>query len=353
MRPAWCAVLGLLVGCATSPSGTSSTPPAAEDELTTLLKSIPLDCVVPPGDGGVDCPAPFVAPPGACVVQRTDARSGTRTDLLVYVDDRLVHQELTLASNATQVLSLEYDGQQRLLKKRGCFTAGAGEPTWSPSWRPPFAVYDAAFEERVETTLHYDGDAGVPRIADLTTTSGPDAGVQARVCSWYADARRTKRIQTVRDGSPTMQTQVRTYEWTKARLDAIDSKSLALRGTGVVGRKSARVSFIYDEHGRLSALTTPEATTKFGWNAKGQLESAGSARFEWNALGQLSALKLGDPALDGTFTWDTGGRIESALFANGEGYRVTYGPGCAKDFRAAEVTPSTEPFLLYEGKDAL
>ena len=151
----------------------------------------------------------------------------------------------------------------------------------------------------------------------------------------------------------TLQTQVRNYAWSKARLDAIELHNLALRGTSVVRRNDAKVTFSYGPGEQLLSITAGPSSTKFTWDPQGRLATYGTVVFEWNEQDQLAGTKFGDPTLDGRFAWDEGGRIEGASFANGDGYRVAYGAACPRDFRAAGVTPSVEPFLSYEGKDAL
>ncbi len=350
-------LLSLLVvgGCKTAPAP-APVPPTPEEELAALLKSIPVECVAPATGSPVECPPAVEATLGnACVVERFDARSGRSTDRLVFVDGLLVREELTLSANAGAVTAFRYDGARRLREQTRCFSASAGASDWSPTWRPALAeVIEAPVDQRAHTVLTYAGDAGVPATADVTSTTG-DAGFQLRLCYAYADGHRARRVQTFRDRTATLQTEVRTYAWAKERLQSIDVRRVGLKGTAVASRSSFRVAFTWDDAARLSAYTRGDDTTRFTWDARGRLVSAfnGTASFAWDDRDRLIEMKVGDASLDGHFTWDEGGRIASAQFANGEGYRVVYGTACARDLRAESVTPSIDPFLFYEGKDAL
>ena len=86
----------------------------------------------------------------------------------------------------------------------------------------------------------------------------------------------------------TLQTQVRNYAWSKARLDAIELHNLALRGTSVVRRNDAKVTFSYGPGEQLLSITAGPSSTKFTWDPPGaaghvrhgglRVERAGPAR---------------------------------------------------------------------------
>jgi len=320
--------------------------PSPEEELAALLKSIPPECVAPPSAPDFACPGAFVAPPGSCVIERVDTKSARVTDWLVYVDGLLVRQELTVSSHANEVTQSEYDAMRRLVRKVTCLTSGAGEPTWSPTWRPPLAEYERPAQERVQTVVT-PGPEG--SVADVTLRSAGGEGQQVRVCSWSKGAQQVKRIQTVRRAPTSLVVDHRTYAFVKEQLAAIDVRSVSLQGTSVAGRNQVKVAFSYDAQGRLSSYEAGPTRGEYAWDEKGRLSRFNGARLAWNQSGQLVRLGLGDPAFDGTFTWDEKGRIESAVFGNGEGYRVRYGASCPAELHPASLTPSATPFLSYEG----
>jgi hypothetical protein len=347
-------LLALLVvmACRTSAPETAvekvAAPRSPEEELAALLKSIPPECVAPTSGPDFGCPGAFVVPPEACVIERVDAKSERVTDWLVYVDGLLVRQELTVSSHAREVTQSEYDASRRLVRKTTCLTSGAGEPSWSPTWRPPFAEYETPAQERVLTVVT-PGPEG--NVADVTLRSAGGEGQQVRVCSWSKGAQRVKRIQTVRRAQTALVVDYRTYAFEDERLASMDVRSVSLQGTSVAGRNQVKVAFRYDVQGRLSSYEAGPSRGEYVWDEKGRLSRFNTARLAWNEKDQLVKLELGDPAFDGTFTWDEKGRIESAVFGNGEGYRVRYGASCPAELRAEGLTPSAAPFLSYEGRE--
>jgi hypothetical protein len=350
--------LFLLSACRTpsvaEPSAPKPAPaPTPEEEIAALLQSIPPDCVAPTTAPSFECPRAFTAPAGSCVVERTDTRSGRVTDWLVYVDGLLVRQELTLSSTSRAVTESSWDTARRLVSKTTCFTSSGGEPDWSPTWRPVDGASETPLQEAVQTSVHFSADEKRAKSADVTLRSANGETKQVRICSTWDGERKTRRVQTARNGVASMLIEVRAYEFKQSLLSAIDVNALSLKGTSVAGKNHTHVEYTRDASGRLSAWTAGPAHGQYLWDARGRLVAFNEAMLGWNDEGRLVKLELGDPALDATFTWDTGGRIESAHFANGEGYRVTYSAACPRELRADGLTPSAAPFLSWEGPDEL
>ena len=341
-------LLLLFSGCQTPPQPKAV---AEQEELTALLLSIPAECAVTSPLEQVTCPPTPPDPEGACVVERFDVRSKRPTDRLVYVGEELVREEQIVSSHTREELTLRYDEAHRLTEKTSCFLAGVGEPEWSPTWRPPMAVYDAPMTQVTRTAISYDGDTRTPRFAK--TDSSLD---RMRYCYVYdAQGRRSRRFQTFRaEAQPTsLQVQVRTYAYADAKLSSIDVKSLVLQGRALASRKGWRVDFAYDEAGRLTESNSNGSTTRFQYDEAGRFIAFSSITFDWNEGGRLKGFHPGEPALDGQFEWDATGRISRAQFVNGEGFEVRYGSRCAAGFSPPPVTPSVEGYLFYEGKDEL
>lgn len=326
-----------------------------QDELAALLLSIPAECTAAAPLEAISCPAPEPVPESACVVERFDARSGRLTDRLVYVGDDLVRQEQVVSAHTKEATTLRYDAAHRVTEKTVCFAAGAGEPAWSPAWRPPMAVYDAPVTEQARTVIQYVGDSRSPRFAQTDSSSGVDEGYRLKRCYAYDEAgRRARRFQTFRTQVPAaLQVQSRTYRWTEVGLASIDVKNVSLQGRAVAARSGYRVDFTYDAAGRLKEHQSAGATTRFTYDERGRFTAYAGITFDWDDAGRLRGFHPGDDALDGTFTWDASGRIASATFKNGEGFRVTYGAQCKSGFSPPPVTPSVEGYLFYEGKDEL
>ena len=346
----------LFIGCPKSAAvSPPSTPVASEqEEFAALLTSIPPLCAANAPLDVVVCPAPQPDPEGACVVERFDTRSNRLTDRLVYVGTQLVREEQVASAHTRADSSLTYDSSNRLVEKTVCLAAGQGEPEWSPSWRPPMAVYEEPYAQQNRTVIFYEGDAGVPRFARIDSTSG-DAGYRMKLCYAYDLAgRRSRRFQTYRTEIPgALQVQVRSYAYADAGLASIDVRDVALKGSAVARGTSWRATFIYNASGRLTGMGSSGHITPLGYDAQGHLINYGDITFDRNDAGQTLGFHPGDDALDGTFEWDATGRIRSATFKSGDGYRVTYGKTCVSGFSPPPVTPDVDGYLFYEGKDEL
>jgi hypothetical protein len=341
-----------LQGCVKAPA---PKPVVSEqDELAALLLSIPPDCAAATPLEVISCPAPQPEPTDACIVERRDARSKRLTDRLVYAGTQLLRDEHVVSAHTKLITTLNWDEKQRLTEKLGCFTAGNGEPEWSPTWRPPMAVYDEGLTQQTRTRIAYDGDTTTPRFAKIDSTSG-ETGYRMNLCYTYdAVGRRARRYQTYRDGTPAvLQLEVRSYTWKDSKLESIDFRTIGLKERAIAGRTRSLVEFSYDREGRLSEQRSGGSTTHLHYDARGRFTAYGSISFDWNEAGKLERFTAGDPALDGQFTWDPSGRISTATFKNGEGYQVTYGANCPSGFSPPPVTPSVEGYLFYEGKDEL
>ncbi|MDP1827773.1 MAG: hypothetical protein Q8L48_31155 [Archangium sp.] len=346
----------LLVSCRPPPVSAPPKPAVSEqDELAALLLSIPAECTAAAPLEAVSCPAADPLTSEACVVERFDTRSGRLTDRLVYEGEDLVRQEQVVSAHTKAATTLRYDAAHRLTEKTACFAAGAGEPSWSPSWRPPMAVYDAPMNEQTRTVIQYVGDSRSPRFAQTDSSTGADEGYRMKLCYAYDEAgRRARRFQTFRSQVPAaLQVQSRTYRWTETKLASIETKNVSLQGRAVAARSGYRVDFAYDPAGRLSEYQSAGATTRFKYDERGRFIAYAGITFDWDDAGRLRGFHPGDDALDGTFEWDSSGRIASATFKNGDGFRVTYGERCKAGFSPPPVTPSVEGYLFYEGKDEL
>ncbi|MDP3153415.1 MAG: hypothetical protein Q8N23_12125 [Archangium sp.] len=293
-------------------------------------------------------------PTGACIVERFDLRSNRLTDRLVYAGSDLVHEERVVSAHTKENTTFTYDEGHRLVEKTLCLNAGAGEPEWHPSWRPPMAVYDEPLTAQTRTVIFYEGDTRSPRFARIDSSSGED-GYRMKLCYAYdAAGQRARRFQTFRTQvEAALQVQVRSYTRKGGQLSAIETKNLALKGRALAGQTNSRVDFLYDEARRLTGYRTGEYTTRLRYDERGRFVAFAGTTFESDDAGRLQRFHAGDPALDGRFEWDASGRIERASFESGDGYRVTYAPTCAAGFSPPPVTPSVEGYLFYEGKDEL
>ena len=331
-------LLAFLPGCQTPPKPKATTE---QEELTALLLSIPTECAAASPLAQVACPPAQPEPEDACVVERFDVRSKRLTDRLVFVGEELVREEQVVSSHTREELTLRYDAAHRLTEKTSCFIAGVGPPEWSPTWRPPMAVYDAPMTQVTRTTISWVGDTRTPRFAQTDSSSD-----RMRYCYAYdAEGRRSRRFQTFRaEAEPTsLQVQVRSYAYAAdAKLASIDVKSLVLQGRALASRKGWRVDFAYDQAGRLSEYNSNGSTTRLQYDDAGRFVAFSSITFDWDEAGRLKGFHPGEPALDGQFEWDATGRIAGAKFANGEGFEVKYGARCRAGFSAPPVTPSVE-----------
>lgn len=334
-------------------------PPSEQTELEALLLSIPPACASIEPLEAIACPPKQAEPPNACVVERYDTKSKRLTDRLVYAGTQLVTNEHVVSAHTRAVTTSTWDGQHRLRERVTCFTAGAGEPEWFPTWRPPMAVYEQGLQQQSRTRITYDGESSRPAFAQLDSTAG-EASSRMKLCYAYDEhGRRARRIQTYRDQTPAaLQVESRKYAWNDQQLASIDFRSVALKERALAGRGRRRAAFSYDERGRLTDQTVtmneqPPSTVRFVYDERGRLRAYGEVTFEWDEQGRLTALHPGDPELDGRFQWDESGRIKAATFKNGEGFSVTYSQPCAPGFSPPPVTPSVDGYLFYEGKDEL
>jgi hypothetical protein len=343
-------LLAVLVGCQTAPKPKA---PSDRDELAALLLSIPAECVAISPLDVVECaPAP-PDPEGACVVERFDVGTKRLTDRLVYVGEDLVREEQVISSHTREDLTLRYDALHRLVEKRSCFAAGTGEPEWSPSWRPPMAVFDAPMKQASRTALSYVGDTRRPRFAQSDSTSGADSDRMKLCYAYDAAGNRSRRFQTFRTNRPAeLQVNVRAYTWQGAKLSSVVVKDLVLKGQAIARRGGSRTDYAYDKSGRVLE-TSGTSTIPYRYDERGRFIAFGQVTFDWDDAGRLAGFHPGDPALDAHFTWDGSGRIVGAKFVSGDGFEVKYGARCAAGFSPPPVTPDVEGYLTYDGKDEL
>jgi hypothetical protein len=327
-------------------------PPSEQAELEALLLSIPPACASIEPLAQLECPPKPAEAADACVVERYDTRSKRLTDRLVYSGTQLVTNEHVVSAHTRAVTTFTWDDKQRLQEKLTCFSAGAGEPEWAPSWRPPMAVYEAPLTQLTRTRLTYDGDSERPTFAQIDSSSGETA-YKLKLCYAYDEhGRRARRIQTYRDKTPsTLQVESRKYAWTDQQLASIDFRTVALKERSLAGRTRYSVAFTYDPEGHLTGQTVTQpnqqpSTTKLTYE-KGRLVSYADVTIEWDERGRLRGM------LDGHFDWDESGRIKSGTFKDGEGFFVTYSRTCVPGFSPSPVTPSVDGYLFYEGKDEL
>lgn len=342
-----------------APPAATPKPPSEETELEALLLSIPPACASLEPLEAVACPPKPSEPPNACVVERYDTKTKRLTDRLVYAGTQLVIDEHVVSSHTRAITTLSWDDKNRLQERATCLSAGAGEPEWFPTWRPPMAVYEQGLQQQGRTRVTYDGDSGRPTFVSIDSTAG-EATSRMKLCYAYDEhGRRARRIQTYRDQTPAaLQVESRKYAWNDQQLASIDFRTVALKARALAGRGRYRVTFSYDRAGRLTDQSVaindqPPSVVRFTYDAQGRLASYGDITFDWNEQGRLVGLHPRDAELDGQFEWDDGGRIKSATFKNGEGFSVTYGRTCAPHFSPLPVTPSVDGYLFYEGKDEL
>jgi YD repeat-containing protein len=285
-------------------------------------------------------------------------------DRFVFAHHRLLQHDRTGSANHEVSSRFDYDRYGRQVGKTICNTAGAGDPSWTLSWRPPMVRHDHDFtsvdrEQRIYATpsakVHVFGN-----VVQTARFDGQVVSTDMRICNTFDNqGRRSERFQIYRmsDRPAAFDTTVHSYAYTAAGPRSMTASTLNVdrhddgsRSVRFQMEWSAR--FAYDERGLVVAVHSGGSRTRNTYDARRRLIGHDGVTIGWERDRIVAITGLG-PGHDVDFHYDAGGRLVDASYGPNQGYRVLYGSSCASDFAHPALAPNIDNFLHYEGKDPL
>ncbi|HEU0032110.1 MAG TPA: hypothetical protein VFQ53_15860 [Kofleriaceae bacterium] len=347
------AVAALLIACRGT-SGEPARPPPPTTDVERWLAEFPPRCLA---DAPVELPSacpPANDPPGACIVERVDLVSGLRTDRFIFDRARLVRHEQILSSLEQHTRILSYDARGRWIRELACGITRAGTPAAVTSWHEPSIVLEP--DETVSATERvYDGDARRPSLIDHRMVWRRKTGVRTSHktrCLTFDHDRRQREYEVWRNSDEPGQLWMiaEQYFYERGRLVQIASRTRQLEAGHFTERMFDTVTFGYDGRGLRAWVRSSNDVTRYAFDLAGRLIASDGARLAWDGP-RIAAIRSMKNQLDRTYTYEPGGRLADARYANGGGYHMRYSATCAPDLAHSDFTPNIDELAYWEGKD--